>query len=67
MNAWLNPGDEAAVETSDPSPLDEVAAPAAPVAQSAPAPKSGGKSPSAVAAQSNTDDLTKAFDNLFNS
>jgi len=70
MTAWLNPGDETAVETSDPSPLDEVVASSvqtsAPAAAPA-APKTSGKSPSAVASQANTDDLTKAFDNLFNS
>jgi hypothetical protein len=76
MNAWLNP-EEAQSETVTNSVVDEedtqpVAVAA--IAQSddvstkSPTPSkpaSTGKSPSASSAKSNTEDLTKAFDNLF--
>lgn len=65
MNAWLNPGDEPPVDVSEPSQPDVVTAPTPTV--SATTTKDTSKSPSATAAQANTDDLTKAFDNLFNS
>lgn len=65
MNAWLNPGDEPAVDVQEQSQPEVVTAPTPTV--SAPTPKATSKSPSATAAQANTDDLTKAFDNLFNS
>jgi len=65
MNAWLNPGDEPAVDVQEQSQPEVVTAPTPTV--SAPTPKATSKSPSATASQANTDDLTKAFDNLFNS
>jgi hypothetical protein len=69
MTIWLNP-ENAPAETVNNSVVDEddtqpVAAAAA--VQAATAPKATSKSPTASAAKTNTDDLTKAFDNLFNS
>jgi len=69
MNAWLNP-ENGPAETVSNAVVDEddtqpVAAAAA--VQAATPPKATSKSPTASAAKTNTDDLTKAFDNLFNS
>ncbi len=72
MNAWLNP-EEGPRETVSNAVVDEESTqPVVAVAESAPvaaqsAPKASTKSPTTSAAKSNTEDLTKAFDNLFNS
>jgi len=63
MDAWLNPETSAepsvnAVADEDGDGDVEAVAPVAPTSN---------KSPSASASKSNTEDLTKAFDNLFNS
>lgn len=60
MNAWLNPGDESLVDVSQ---SDALKTPTV----NEPDSKFTSKSPSANIVQPNTDDLTKAFDNLFNS
>lgn len=72
MTASLNPDanissgeSESSEEPTVTEPTPEIAAPKATVSTSSA--KSPSKSPTAVAAQANTDDLTKAFDNLFNS
>ena len=69
MTSWLNP-ENAPNETVNNAVADEddtqpVAAAAA--IQAAAPPKATSKSPTASVAKTNTDDLTKAFDNLFNS
>ena len=64
MNAWLHPEDAVDKEVVSNSVVDDDDT-AAPVVESVPS--KSNKSPSAVASKSNTDDLTKAFDNLFNS
>ncbi len=69
MNAWLNPEDGPRETVSNAVVDEESTQPVVAVAESAPvaAPKTSSKSPTATAAKSNTEDLTKAFDNLFNS
>lgn len=76
MNAWLHP-EEAAPETSVNTVVDEddtqpvakaaVLEEAAPAAKPVSKPATVNKSPTASTSKGNTDDLTKAFDNLFNS
>jgi len=68
MNEWLNPtapADEvvktSVVDEESTQPVVEAA-----IATEAP-PSKAAKSPSATASKANADDLTKAFDNLFNS
>ncbi len=61
MDAWLNP------ETSSEPSVNAVADEDGDVEAVAPVAPTSNKSPSASASKSNTEDLTKAFDNLFNS
>jgi hypothetical protein len=65
MNAWLNPEEAPAETVSNAVVDDDDTQPVAAAAVQA-APKATSKSPTATAAKTNTDDLTKAFDNLFN-
>ena len=74
MNAWLHPEDGQTTETVASGVVDEEATqPVTPTVDSEvqtsvePKPKATNKSPTTSASKSNTDDLTKAFDNLFNS
>jgi hypothetical protein len=66
MNAWLNPEEAPAETVSNAVVDDDDTQPVAAAAVQAAAPKATSKSPTATAAKTNTDDLTKAFDNLFN-
>lgn len=77
MNAWLHPEETKEVVASgvvDEESTEPVAAvagvatdPAVPSNVVVSSPVLSSKSPTAVASKANTDDLTKAFDNLFNS
>jgi hypothetical protein len=65
MDAWLNPEAQATEGTVNAIVEDD-----APPFATAPAPstaKASTASPSAKASKANTDDVTAAFDNLFNS
>ena len=61
MNAWLNPDGSIPSEGTVNTIVDDDA--------QSPAPKAvaTNKSPTATASKSNTDDVSAAFDNLFNS
>ena len=61
MDAWLNP------ETASEPSVNAVSDEDGDVDAVAPVAPTSNKSPSASASKSNTEDLTKAFDNLFNS
>jgi hypothetical protein len=63
MEAWLASNDTENGGTEDPVPTAEEVETAAVEAAKNPT----NKSPSATTAKSNVEDVTKAFDNLFNS
>ena len=74
MNAWLHPEDGQSTETVASGVVDEeTTQPVTPTVDAEAQtsveskPKATSKSPTASASKANTDDLTKAFDNLFNS